>query len=367
MDCNNHTLEQIENLIIGGGVSGLSTANRLLELGQSPCLIDAGSYPSHKICGEFFSNECHEILNKWGVLPPAVIDSIRFHLGEKSYSFKLPKESRGMSRYGFDTILFKRAEDRGTLCFTNSSVTSLSYHPNELYSYHVTIQNGRLFRAKKLFIGTGRLLNLLLGKEPPTMKYRGFKTHFEGIDLDQTLEMFILPKGYLGISPIENGKVNVACLMKKENPFLILSPEQYLDKIDQTPVGKSLRKILKKGKPLFNEWLTTEIPEFRLSPHFLKRFQNLYLIGDAAAAIAPASGDGLAMAVTSGVLAADCSVEKNTKVYHHQWKNIYQNRLRWAAFAHKLMFHPYASLPVLQLASVYPKLFDLLYFKTRGL
>ena len=65
-------------LIVGGGIAGLSALNRLVDLGISATLVESGTYPSHKICGEFFSSECLPILSSWDVEPIEKIEHISF-------------------------------------------------------------------------------------------------------------------------------------------------------------------------------------------------------------------------------------------------------------------------------------------------
>ncbi len=54
-------------VIVGGGVAGLSAANRLADAGLSPLIVEASKYPAHRICGEFLHRTfAHE---KDGIFP----------------------------------------------------------------------------------------------------------------------------------------------------------------------------------------------------------------------------------------------------------------------------------------------------------
>jgi flavin-dependent dehydrogenase len=365
MDCNDQKIERFEYLIIGGGVAGLSVANRLVDLGVSPAIVDAAEYPAHKVCGEFFSFDCHHILKEWNVLPSSIINSVRYHVGDHSYSFPLPIPARGMSRYFFDTLLYERAVKKGALLYSKMLVTKISYNPLDLFNYLVHLDNGKILLAKKLFIGTGRVMSLLLGKKSPKMKYMGFKAHFEGITQPNNLEMFLLPQSYLGISPIGEGKVNVACLATRDVVLKAGSPEDYLKAIYQTSSGANIKKILTHGKNSFSHWMVAEVPEFSWAPKPLYDYHNLYLIGDAAASIAPMSGEGLGMAVTSGVMAADSAIKNHDALYRQQWVERYGKRLRWAGGLHWLMLHPFLGEKLLRCCIKFPALFNMLYFTTR--
>ena len=111
--------------------------------------------------------------------------------------------------------------------------------------------------------------------------------------------------------------------------------------------------------------MVTEVPEFKSSSSPYHSYRNLFLIGDAAASIAPASGDGLAMAVTSGVMAADFAIKGEDKSYQHHWEKKFRKRLRWAKGLHKIMFYPSISKITLSTCSRYPELFNYLFRRTR--
>jgi flavin-dependent dehydrogenase len=64
-------------VILGGGVAGLCAARRLIELGIQPLVIEAGSYPSHKVCGEFISSS--------GVALAFQFTNIKFHFSNSSW------------------------------------------------------------------------------------------------------------------------------------------------------------------------------------------------------------------------------------------------------------------------------------------
>lgn len=206
----------LENVIIGGGIAGLSCANRLAERGGSPLLIEGGSFPCHKVCGEFFSHDCHRILNGWNLLPEAEIFTVIFHTKQRSYRFELPFQARGESRFQYDQKLLRRAISHGAEVATKAKVTKISYFDCEPYPYHLHLEGDKILTSKKLFVGAGRITHLLFNSPPQKMEYAGVKRHFEGIPLERALHMFLLPGGYLGISPIEEGKVNVAGLFRKK-------------------------------------------------------------------------------------------------------------------------------------------------------
>jgi len=57
-------------IIIGGGLAGLSSAILSSRQGLKVLVIEKGSYPRHKVCGEFISMESYGFLLKLGLPIP---------------------------------------------------------------------------------------------------------------------------------------------------------------------------------------------------------------------------------------------------------------------------------------------------------
>lgn len=193
--------------IIGGGVAGLCAAIRLTELGEEPLLIEGGSYPSHKVCGEFLSPECIPFLKEWNI-HPVPISQIDLKTTTNSLTFTFPSAAGGLSHMVLDPALANYASTLGAEIKTDTKV--ISFHPKKSASEpHIIQLSNEFVEASHVIIATGRMPNS--NKQPP-MAYMGFKAHFEGLRLDYKLRMFSFPGAYLGISPIEENKYNVACL-----------------------------------------------------------------------------------------------------------------------------------------------------------
>lgn len=55
-------------LIIGGGLAGLAAAIHLSKKKLQVTLIEKSSYPRHKVCGEYISNEILPYLKWLGII-----------------------------------------------------------------------------------------------------------------------------------------------------------------------------------------------------------------------------------------------------------------------------------------------------------
>lgn len=313
-----------ECVIIGGGVAGLSAANRLADAGISPLIIEAGNYPSNKICGEFFSHECLSQLHDWEIPITGKISMSRFICGNKKMEFTLPIPAGSCSRYTFDGMLLERAIKKGARAFTETAVKSFE---NRSGIYEIHLSNGEMISARQLMIGTGRIPQL--NQKAPEMRYVGFKAHFENIDIHDCVEMQLFPGGYLGISNVDAKINNVACLAKKE---YVQQPEEFIQAL--------LQKInrFSKARMVFPKWLTGQLPEFGIRKN--QDLPNVFWIGDAAGSIPPVCGDGLAIAITSGCMAADYFLSEGAIAFHKAWLKRYRRRFFMAKWIHRVMITP---------------------------
>ena len=90
--------------------------------------------------------------------------------------------------------------------------------------------------------------------------------------------MFFFDGAYTGVSPVEDGKFNVACLSSaaKYNEWKSAAEFMMHLRSENAPFNR----LLERGKCLFSNWMTVSAPEFgmRKTPDW----PHTYFIGDAA-------------------------------------------------------------------------------------
>ena len=344
-------------VIVGGGVAGLSAANELADAGVSPLIIEAGKFPSHKICGEFISHECLPILDRWQIHLLGHIDLCRFISGSRKAEFRLPIASGSCSRYRLDGMLFERALNKGARALTETTVLSL----NETSGlYELQLSNGQTVQARNLMIGTGRIPKLHNNQKPLELKYYGFKAHFENMGNENRVEMHLFPGGYLGISNVDDKTTNIACIVKKS---AVNQPITFMDEIKNHPSMQIFKERMSKSKMIYPQWLMGQLPEFGIRSN--PAMKNIFWIGDAAGSIPPICGDGLAIAITSGCLAADCFLKSNAKEFKNEWVKRYHRRFFIAKYIHKFMTTKYLESLAVEACRLFPSLPTYLWSQTR--
>src|ERR1700754_3075057 len=112
-------------IVVGGGLAGLFNAILLNRAGLQVTVIEKKTYPMHRVCGEYISNEVIPFLSKLDIdLEPLQVAWInRLEVTAVSgtkLSQKLDLGGFGLSRYTFDNLLYQKAVAEGVNVFTNT-------------------------------------------------------------------------------------------------------------------------------------------------------------------------------------------------------------------------------------------------------
>ena len=170
-----------EFVIIGGGVASLSAAIQLANKGIKSILIEAGTYPRHKICGEFLSPESLSILENWKIIPSIKINTFNLASEKQTFSFNLPRLAGSISRNVLDESLVEIAQKNGVTVLTNTKVVALTKLST---TFEVVLSSNKTLKCSQLIIGTGRVAQLLQtdkNKKKVQFPYIGIKAHFKGV------------------------------------------------------------------------------------------------------------------------------------------------------------------------------------------
>lgn len=346
-------------VIIGAGIAGLSAANYLIDHGQQPLIIESGIVGSPKVCGEFFSAEAVPILENWQV-PYIAIKEGSFITKNYQYNFVFPQAAASVTRSMCEKHLADRARIKGAEIIENTSVVEIYPPRTTTDSYIILLSSGQTVVSEVLFVATGKWSHFVINSDD-TPRYVGIKAHFTNICVSDKLMLFLAPGAYVGLTPISDTVVNICCLAQYNLVAKAKSPELFMEQLIETiPVFK---RVYAQAECLFDTWLTAYVKQF--GKKVVPPWPRAYFIGDAAATIYPASGNGLAMGLTSGIMAAHYFLYRNSSDMRKAWQNRYASRLKWASLLHKLFISPSLAEPAFKLAQKIPKLSHFLYYSTR--
>ncbi len=267
--------------IAGGGLAGLSLGIALRKRGVPVLIREAGSYPRHKVCGEFINGVTSETLEKLGIreiFKNALLhERTRWWVGNREVlSAELLRPALGMTRWEMDVALKDLFLAEGGA---------------------LRVRERARREAREGFVwAAGRRLEK--GSE-----WLGLKGHFEGVPLEGEagLEMHLGAGGYVGLTPVreDGGRVNVCALFKKREMRGERLMEAYLGACGLEHLAQRL------GAGQIDQGSLTGVSGFQLGEQRLEGGErDLCTLGDAERMIPPFTGNGMSMAFES----AECAL-----------------------------------------------------------
>lgn len=360
-------------VIIGGGLAGLTCALALVDYCKV-LLVEKESFPNHKVCGEYVSNEVLPYLQSLGVDPlqhgAKQINTLEIstHTGAVVKS-NLPLGGFGMSRYALDMLLYKAVSDRCTI--VQDTITEISF-VDEMF--RVNAKNGDVFSAPHVVGAYGKRSNLdkLLNRKFIQEKspWLAVKAHYT-YDFDDTkVALHNFNGGYCGLSKVETNAVNACYLttyasFKKSNSIVQFQNETM-------SANPHLAHFFKNAMPLFSEPLTIS----QISFNTKQPVENhMFMIGDTAGLIHPLCGNGMAMAIHSAKLFSELYlVYKNQKQsrdalelnYSRAWQENFSRRLQTGRRIQNVLLRPSLAKAAFTTARMFPSLVPEVIKKTHG-
>jgi len=258
----------LEITIAGGGLAGLSLATALRHHKVPVTVLEAGSYPRHRVCGEFISGVSDETLNHLGILD-LFQDAHRhrslgwYQNGRLIHRDAFTHPAYGISRYLLDERLRQRVADLGGNVRTGARARP---EPRE----------GAVWAA---------------GRKARLSSWIGLKGHVRGLPQAADLEMHTGENGYAGLAGVEDGWTNVCGLfrldrsIKAEGANLLAA---YLEAGGNHSLATTLQNCQ------WREGSFSAVAGFELGRQ--PTIPGVLTLGDSESMIPPFTGNGMSMA-----------------------------------------------------------------------
>jgi len=324
--------------IIGGGLAGLCCAIHLSNYNFSVVLIEKHSYPKHKVCGEYISNEVLPYLEYLGFNPFAFgakvisIFELTTH-NNKAIQAKLPLGGFGMSRYTMDFELYKLAIQQGVKVLQDT-VVNVAFEDD---GFSIETKSHQNIRSKLTIGAFGKRSNLdvklqrnFIKKKSP---YLGVKLHVAGKFPEQNVALHNFKGGYCGASKVENDHINL-CYITNFETFKTYKNIQHFQEAVLFK-NNALKALFTDSEPQFDAPLTISQISFQTKNPVEN---HILMCGDSAGMIHPLCGNGMAMAIRSAQLASELIIaylqekiatrKQLEQLYTKRWKRTFGFRLK---------------------------------------
>lgn len=292
-------------LIVGGGLAGLFNAILLNRAGLKVTLIEKKTYPMHRVCGEYISNEVIPFLGSLDIdldqLNVSRINRVEVTAASGTkFSQKLDLGGFGLSRYTFDNFLYHKAMVEGVNFMIGTRVEDIHFKNN----HFEVVTPGAVLTAPLVIGSFGKRSNLDQKLKRPFFykrsPYLAVKFHVKMDFPDDLIQLNNYKDGYCGVSKTDGDRYCM-CYMAHRDDLRKFGTLQALED-----------NIIRKN-PYLNDIFTNaefllDKPEVINEISFEKKApvdNHILMSGDTAGMIAPLCGNGMTMAIHSAKILSE--------------------------------------------------------------
>jgi len=353
--------------IVGGGLAGLALGIGLRQRDVPVTICEAGTYPRHRVCGEFISGRGQAALARLGLRPlldqagaVSAHTAAFFSTTRATGPRRLPAAALCLSRFILDAALAKKFQQLGGELQTGTRWTAAEVHalacPDRLKPE---------LEPEGIVQATGR--RAAAGGQAP--RWFGLKLHARNVPLTADLEMHVSPDGYVGLCKINDGAVNVCGLFRKsddDNGAMKNGRDRLLGR-----PGSLLHQRLAGAE--FVEDSFCAVAGISLRPQPAAGRAGI-CVGDAITMIPPVTGNGMSMAFESAEVAvAPLAAWSREEISWSEARSkiacdcdaAFAQRLAWAKWLQPILLTPALQSPLVTLAARSAWFWRLAFERTR--
>ena len=360
-------MPEIPFIAVGGGLAGAAFALELASHSAPALVLESTRAPHHKVCGEFLSAEAQALAAYLGLDLAAMgatsITTFRLASGPSQAEAPLPFRGAGLSRFRLDQALLDAAEAAGAEVVRGVTVGEVEHLEGRV----MVTAGTRSFAGRAAALATGKHSLRAFPRPPSDMV--GFKIQLRVTQealrrLANVVQLAMFDGGYVGACIVEDDLVTLCWVMHRT----------LLQKIGAGWPAQSA--YFSQSSKIVADLLHDAVPEWEkpvavaaIPYGYLRRdiiAPAIFPVGDQLAVIPSLTGDGMAIALYSGIAAAQAILAgEGAAKFQQRLVDRLRPQFRWAGIVNRLFDTRILHRPSVALAGVLPGLVTLIAQSTR--
>jgi geranylgeranyl reductase family protein len=353
-------------LVVGAGPAGVAAGLTAHARGLDVVVVDKARFPRDKTCGDGLTTGALRLLERLGVDAPAVTgyqtvqEVVLVSPSGREVTLPLPADgqhSAVVPRVDLDTALVEHARATGLDVREGTELTGLAIGDDDV---RVSLDDGATIDARFVIAADGHWSAVRRAaapeRSPDLGTWHAFRQYFRGVDDERQWVLFerdLLP-GYAWVFPLPDGRANVGFGVLRGPGVTGKSLKQLWPDLLARP---ALRAVLGRGAEPEDTHRAWPIPA-SFEARRLTDDRVLY-VGDAANVVDPMTGEGIAQALETGILAAEAvAVGGGTNTvaarYRRDVDRALGRDLRFAAALQRVLRSPFGARAAIRAADLTP-------------
>jgi menaquinone-9 beta-reductase len=313
-------------VVVGAGPAGAATAILLAEHGLDVVVLDRGSLPRPKVCGEYLSPEAGRVLDRLGVLKAvdaagaAAIHGMRItapdgtavtgHYRDVGPWRPYRHHAMGVARETLDGALVDRVRALPLDLREHARVIDLIVERGAVTGVRFTDRDARVHDLHaRLVVGADGRASVVaerLGcRRPHALRRMALVTYVSGVEHCRDLgEIFVDPPDYAILNPIAPDRANLGLVVP------LAHASRWSDRLDDFMAAR-VRQLPHLARRLAGATRVAPIRALGPLAHRVEppRKDGVLLVGDAGGFYDPFTGEGMFTALRSAELAVTTMVQ----------------------------------------------------------
>jgi flavin-dependent dehydrogenase len=331
-------MQEAPFIAVGGGLAGAAFALELARNGAPVLLLESTRSAHHKVCGEFLSEEAQTLLSYLGIdvhtMGASSMGTFRLAAGASCAEAALPFRAAGYSRHRLDQDLLEKAAAAGAEIRRGVTVTEVSNGDAPL-----SIKaDGKKLLARGLALASGKHNLRQFPRAPSDMV--GFKLQLRVsapalASLEDVVQLMMFDGGYVGAIIVEEEIVTLCWVLHADLLQQIGADWQAQATFfaHQSPI---LALLLDGAKPRWPKPVAIAAIPYG----YLRRepvSPRIFPVGDQLAVIPSFTGDGMSIALLSGIAAAQAVLAgESGEMFQRRMIARLAPQFRWASMVNVL-------------------------------